>query len=494
MSETDTQSVDERRPSYEELVAKNAALTEELAALRALVERLNRQLFGKKSEKTRGKMPPVEKELRDRGELQTDPDSAKKKRKKNKKTREALPTEEVPHTVPEDAKTCPACGSTELKHLGEGKRTTEYEYIPGYFVRRIHIQQTLACSCGEYVVTAPAPQRVTEGGVYGPGLHAHIVTAKCTDSIPLHRIEKQFERQGIPIARATLVKLFHQAANLLEPLSARLLALVAESELVQADETPIKMQDGKRGYLWTFLSDDVIAYRYTASRSGATPQQVLGGGSGVLVVDGYTGYNRVFTPDGWTRAGCLAHARRKFFDARSTCPEAEQAMTAIREIYRVEHDARSLGVVRTDEHARLRETRSRPLVERFKEWLEEQQGLHPPKSAMGNAVNYALNNWAAITYFLEAVSVPLDNNASENALRVAALGRKNFLFVGHEQAGENLAGLYSLTATCKAQGVKPEPWLADILLRIQTHPHDRIDELLPRAWAEQFGGDEAWIS
>jgi transposase len=314
--------------------------------------------------------------------------------------------------VPEEAKICPSCGSTELRPLGEGKRTTEYEFIPARVIRRIHVQETLACPCGEYIATAPAPQRVTEGGVYGRGFHAYVVTAKCTDSIPLHRIAKQFERQGIPIARATLVKLFHQVANLLAPLYARLLVLVAKSELVQADETPLKMQDGTRGYLWTFLGNGVIAYRYTASRSGVTPQQVLGGGTGVLVVDGYTGYNRVFTPEGWTRAGCLAHARRKFFDARSTCPEAEQAMTAIREIYRVEHDARDLGVVRKPEHARMRETESRPRVERFKAWLTQQQGLHPPKSAMGKAVNYALNNWDSITYFLEDVSVPLDNNAS----------------------------------------------------------------------------------
>ena len=133
----------------------------------------------------------------------------------------------------------------------------------------------------------------------------------------------------------------------------------------------------------------------------------------------------------------------------------------------------------------LREERSRPIMERFRSWLEEQH--HPPRSAMGKAVNYALNNWDAHTAFLDNARIPLDNNASERALRVAALGRKNYLFVGHEAGGENLAGLYSLVATCEAHGENAQAYLADVLLRVQTHPQSRIHELLPKTWLELYG-------
>jgi len=212
------------------------------------------------------------------------------------------------------------------------------------------------------------------------------------------------------------------------------------------------------------------------------------------VVDAYTGYNRVFTPEGWSRAGCLAHARRRFFEAKNSCTEAETALDYIRQVYRVEHEARERGIVGGYRHSRLREEQSRPVMDRFRKWLEEQQGLHPPKSPMGKAVGYSLRNWDALTAFLDNGRIPLDNNASERALRGAALGRKNFLFVGHESAGENLAGLYSLAATCEAHGVNAQAYLADVLLRVQTHPQSRIHELLPMNWqavyAQQKSGEE----
>ena len=126
-------------------------------------------------------------------------------------------------------------------------------------------------------------------------------------------------------------------------------------------------------------------------------------------------------------------------------------------------------------------------MDRFRKWLEEQQGLHPPKSQMGKAVGYALRSWDALAAFLDNARVPLDNNASERALRGAALGRKNFLFVDHEAAGENLAGLYSLVATCEAHGVNAQAYLTDVLLRVQTHPQSRIDELLPMNWQAAYG-------
>jgi transposase len=148
----------------------------------------------------------------------------------------------------------------------------------------------------------------------------------------------------------------------------------------------------------------------------------------------------------------------------------------------VEHEAVQTGVVRMLAHRALRQHKSRPLLEQLHAWLTAQVPLHPPKGPMGKALSYALNQWQALSRFVDDERLPLDNNRSEGALRKVALGRKNFLFVGHQAAGENLAGLYALVATCEANGVNPEQYLADVLLRVQTHPNSRIDELLPHEW------------
>ena len=214
----------------------------------------------------------------------------------------------------------------------------------------------------------------------------------------------------------------------------------------------------KRAFMWTFLCDEpapIITYRFSPSRSGDTPAEVLGGSIGALVVDIYTGYNQITSTGGRTRVACLAHARRHLFEAMGTAPEVRHALDLIRDVYVVEHEARQLGVARTPEHQAMRQARSRPLMEALKAWLTEQRGAGPPKSPLGSAVGYALNNWTPLTRFLDDEKLPPDNNASESALRVVALGRKNHLFVGNQDAGNNVAGLYSLVATCQANGVSP---------------------------------------
>jgi transposase len=280
-----------------------------------------------------------------------------------------------------------------------------------------------------------------------------------------------------------MTDLFHRHAELLAPLSARLLARVAESEVVQADETSIKMLGTtKRAYVWTFLSDNLIAYRFSASRSGKTPSEVLGGTRGTLVVDMYTGYNHVTTVGGRERAACLAHARRKLFEARDSAPQVEEALKIIRDVYLVEHEIKARHLEQSSAHSEARRRLSRGFMDKLREWLARQEGLHPPKSLMGKAVSYCTKNWTELTRFLDDVRIPPDNNASEAALRAVALGRKNFLFVGHEEAGENIAGLYSLIATCEANSVNPYEYLRDVLIRVTDHPASRIDELLPDRW------------
>lgn len=457
-------------------------LSAELDEVRRKIAALERRVFGKSSE--RRKVPPVDRQLRK--ERPVDREASKKKRADNAAQKANLPTELVEHRVPEDQRSCSACGTEALKTVGNGKESVEYEYVPAYFRRRIHRRETLACDRCNHIITAPAPVRVTDKTCYGPGFVAHLIVAKCCDSSPIHRLEKQYAREGVPIARSTMNDLLHRGAELLSPLALRVLAIIAAADVVRADETSHRLQTSeKRAYIWTFTDGELIAYRFSADRSGQTPAKVLGGTQGTLVVDAYTGYNHVTKVGGRKRAGCMAHARRKFHEALATAPEAQTALDMILAVYRVEHDALADGVVRTEEHLAMRQARTLPVLQEMKTWLEQQKPLFPPKGPMGKAISYALNNWQALTRFLDDVNIPVDNNASERALRVIALGRKNFLFFGHEQAGENIAGLYTLVASCEAVGVNPVEYLTDVLIRIQDHPADRIDELLPHRWSRE---------
>jgi transposase len=452
------------------------------AATRAL-EVLERRVLGPKSEK----MPPPARELR-RTENKQDAEARRlaglERRRQRAALKETLRRQTVIHHVADEDLDCPHCGGNAEVPLGEGKRTSMFDYMPGYFVRQEHVQEKRACRCGQYIATADPPRRALDKSQYGPGFIAHLIVMKCADSIPLHRLAKQYQRLGIPMARSTLTDLFHAAAEKLEPLWKQLLATIAQSEVVQADETSLKMQrPNKRGFVWTFLAEDLIAYRFADNRSGETPLQVLGGTTGTLVIDGYTGYNRVTDVDGRDRAGCLAHVRRKIFDALPTAPEAaRRGLELILDVYRVEHEAKARQIVRTPEHLAMRQARSRAAMDRLHEWLVEEQPKHVPKGPLGSAISYALNQWDRLLCFLDNVNVPVDNNASESALRVVALGRKNFLFVGDVEAGDHLAILYSLVATCEARDIDPVAYLQDVIMRVDIHPASRIDELLPQNW------------
>jgi transposase len=226
----------------------------------------------------------------------------------------------------------------------------------------------------------------------------------------------------------------------------------------------------------------MIGFVYSFSRSGETPIKVLANTIGKLQVDGYVGYNRVCLPEGRVRVGCFAHVRRKFFEALSTESSAQRALDYILELYEVEYFAAEEGVLGTDRHLAMRILRSGDVMENFHKWLKDEKEKYSPESPMGKAIRYATNQWDALSEFLKDPKLKLDNNSAERALRPIALGRKNFLFLGNDQAGENLACLQSLVSTCMANSVNPLDYLTDILLRVQSHPQDRIDELLPMFW------------
>jgi len=460
------------------------ATTERNKELQELVEAYQQRLFGKKSEK----MPRPEDDLRKRGDiLPPDPEKLKAKRADGRKWKEELPTIDLVQALPSDLPTCDLCGDVP-HHPLPSKITYSVELVPAKVVRHRHIQPQVRCNCGHCIVCAPAPLRVGDKVQYGPQLAAHLIVGKCMDAIAIERTAKQLARIGVPISANTLFDLFHRSAELITRLYDLLVGQVRNHDIVLADETRLEVQEkGKtrRAWMWAFLAGDTIVYVFSPSRSGQTPVEVLGASQGTLLVDAYTGYNQVTTPEGRERAGCFAHCRRKLFEAMKDAPDLQKGLDLILDLYKVEHKAKELNVVGTYDHLELRRTESTPAMQRLHEWLTAQQAALLPESKAGKAVAYMLNQWANLTVFLGRATIPIDNNRSERAMRVVARGRDSYLFVGNDQCGKNLAKLLTLVHTAAAFGHNPQVYMADVLIQILNHPVSRLDELLPEHWKPQ---------
>jgi len=475
------------------LAERDATHASRAAELEAEVRRLERELLGPKTERIKISSPerdlgggePDEEELARRRE-----EAARKRRENAIAKQQALAADEAFYPVSDEQKRCPKCNGTRFGAL-KPETSTTIEYIPGRFVRRTHRREKLACSCGECILVAPAPLKLIAGGHYGFGFAAFLIVEKCVDSIPIHRIERRFQRLGIPISRATMNDLLHAAAERARPLITRLQKRVAALDIVLADETSMRLQDRKTwGFIWVFHGRDessageLVLYVFAVDRSGETPAQILGGTRGTLVVDGYTGYNNVTDPEGRARGGCWSHLRRKAFEARSEVGDlADIAISKIRGLFRVEHEATAIGIVGTPEHLALRQEKSRPIVDDFFDWVLANKDGILPKSPLAAALGYAINQRKRLELFLSDPRIPIHNNSSERRLRVVALGRKNFLFFGNPRAGRNIAGLYSLVGSCIENRVEPTEYLTDVLARVHEGMSDaELDALLPDRW------------
>jgi hypothetical protein len=262
---------------------------------------------------------------------------------------------------------------------------------------------------------------------------------------------------------------------------------VLSSKVIGTDDTPVTVQDhagkgAKTGRLWAYLGDrdhPFVVYDYTPDHTREGPERFLKSyPSGYLQSDGYTGYDRLHAR-GLVEVGCWAHARRKFHEARTSDPERSHAAIAwIGRLYGVEREARD-GAWDDARVLAARSERSRPLLESFGGWLEGEAKKVVPKSPVGEAIAYARSNWVALTRYLESPWLSIDNNATENAIRPIALGRKNWLHLGSDRGGRTAATLLSLVQTCKNLGNEPFAYLRDVLDRVSTHPANRIDDLLP---------------
>ena len=333
----------------EAALAYIAELEAQVAELRHRLDTHERHRFGQRSEK----MPTPGEQLRKEG-AKADPAATQALRQERREAKARLVKERFEHPVaPEIAACCPACQAGPLRPLGPGEVTQVIERVPARLVVHEHVVHKMVCPVCEHIETARSSvRRFGEQGQYGASVVADVVVSKTADALPLYRLSARYDREGLRLHRNTMVDLFHRAAEEVEPLYARLRALVAQQPVVLADETVLKRQRGDttgkagNGWMWTFIADlayDVlITYAYSVDRSGQTPVKVLGGTTGTLLVDAYTAYNPVTMPGSRIRAGCLAHARRKVFEAKMDGGDAaEVGLARILDAYRVLPAART---------------------------------------------------------------------------------------------------------------------------------------------------------
>lgn len=449
-------------------------LGNKLEVMQAELEVLKRA-FAKRSEKM-GKMPRIARQPR------TPAETADRRTEQALLRAEKVVTEEKTEPVPDALKKCSTCGGTSFRSVGTGKPSELYSYVPGYFRRTVHTREVVACRCGGCVITAPAPERWAEKTRYDASFVAHLVVSKCLVVTPLYRLEQSFARLGMPVARSTMNDLFRRAAQRLEPLREPLFAAITKDFLVLADETSFTMtKQASKAFVWAFLGENLTGYHFDLTRAGTVPVEVLGDSTGAIVCDDYRGYDPLTEQGHRLRCGCLAHARRKFFEAGDV-PEAKEALELIACMYRVEHEAERRGCVGTAGHLALRREFTRPLFVRLLLLARETRRAHGPKTLLGRAARYTWKNQRELAHSLRDARIPLDNNRAENALRVVALGRKNFLFVHSKEAGKELALLYSLVVSCTRVGVNPVEYIADVLDRIDKTADDHYVDLLPHRW------------
>lgn len=492
-----------------------------IAKLQHQLEQLLRQRYGRKSEKvdpaqlllfaqeilaaTEPKPVPTA--------TPTETPPAKKNGHGRKPLPASLPRKQVLHDLTPDQLPCPDCGAVRLK-IGEEVRE-QLEYVPASLIVLQHVRPKYACkACAAHVAIAERLPEPIEKGLPGPGLLAQVIVSKYADHLPLYRQERIFARHGVELPRQTTCDWMAISAELLAPIRQAMLKRVLQSRVIQTDDTPVKVQDPqtgamKTGRLWTYLGEDLhrfVVYDYTPDRSAEGPNRILADyPSGFLQSDAYSVYDQLHTR-GLVEVGCMAHARRKFDEAKTTDPErAHAALAWIARLYQIEREAKeqaneAIKGLRQESQLDAREQAtaqqsltetmlyqrrqelSRPVMEKFAEWLEMAQEQVLPKSPIGEAIGYARSHWAALTRYLDAGFLAIDNNAAERAMRPVAVGRKNWLHLGSDRGGGTAAVLMSLVQSCRSFGVEPFAYLRDVLDRVSTHPASRIAELLPDVW------------
>jgi transposase len=479
---------------YKQLQEKHAELAETLALLR-------RYVFGPRRE--RHLDDPDQGHLFDLHdtavELETiaptEPDTTapgqppQAKRPRRRTSFDHLPHIRVEHDLPESDKTCSCCGGAKQR-IGEDLSRV-LDFLPAKFEVTVHVLPKYACpKCRDGVASPPVPPKPIPGGIAGPGLVAHVLVSKFADHLPLYRLEDILIRHGVHLSRSTLCDWVRNAADLLGPLVDLQKTRVLQSPVLWTDDTPVTVLGGEnpgstKARFWPYIGDTehpYSVYDFTMSRARDGPVTFLKDYQGFLQADAYGGYDGIFLGSNGkiVEVACWAHARRKFYDARANAPrEANQVLEWIRQLYDVEDRARDFTAAQRQE---LRVRESVPILDRIEKSLDELSPRVLPKSALGKAITYARNQRAALRQYVSDGRLTIDNNVSERTLRLQAIGRKNWLFLGSEGAGPRAAVLFTILAGAKRHRLEPWAYVQDVLLRLSAGETD-LEPMLPDRWA-----------
>ncbi len=427
---------------------------------------------------------------------------------------ENLPRRDVVHDLTEAEKLCPCCGRPRVC-IGE-QTAEQLDLEPArFFVLRTR-KKSYACRHCDPAGVPPEQRLQTAGpaqvgpipkGLCGPGLLAHVITAKFADHTPLHRLAGQLARSGVALARSTLGDWLTRAADLLEPLYGLMHRRLLLSRVIHGDDTSVKLRVAgadrtRKAHLWVAIGDADYPYAvfdFTADHRAAGPVEFFRGYRGYLQADALAQYEQLYAADGVRHACCLAHARRKFVAAAEAKDErAEAAPALFRQLYAIERALPPLLLPDDDpvavwqrrqreEHRRcLRQRQAEPVLVRLKQWLDEHRPQALPKSPPGQAIGYTLNNWGALCRYLEQGYLAIDNNLSERTLRAIALGRNNWGVLGSAGAGRTAAVLYTMVGTCKHLSIGPFAYLSEALpglFALGDRPTaEQLAEWLPDRW------------
>jgi len=492
-----------------------------IAHQKLVIEKLKRQLYGQRSERTSRILDQMELKLEELESAATEDEIAaertaaktttvtayRRKRPARKPFAEHLPRERV--VVPGPA-TCLCCGGNRLRKLGETVTET-LEVIPRQWKVIQHVREKFTCRDCEKISEAPAPFHTTARGWAGPSLLAMILFEKFGQHQPLNRQAERYTREGVPLSLSTLADQVGAGCAVLEPILKRIETHVFAAERLHGDDTTVPvLAKGKTdiGRCWVYVRDDrpfgggappAAMFYYSRDRAGEHPEAHLARYAGILQADAYSGYNRLYEadrkPGPILEAACWSHARRPFFvlaDLAETAhrkargkmpvPISPLALETVRRIDALFEIERSINGKNAQERLAVRQRLSAPLVADLEAWIREQRAKLSRGNDIAKAIDYMLKRWTSFTRFLNDGRVCLSNNAAERALRGIALGRKSWLFAGSDRGGQRAAAMYSLIVTCKLNDVDPQAWLADVLARIAEHPAHKLDELLPWTW------------
>ena len=429
-----------------------------------------------------------------------------------KPRRQALPAhlERVEHRhEPEDTH-CPNADCRQpMQRIGEDV-SEKLDIVPAKFFVHRHIYGKWACRCCQQLHQEPAEPDVVDGGIPAAGLVAHTLISRFVDHLPYYRQEPINARSGVHTPRSTLASWGGAGGASLEPLYELHRAFILGCRVLHADETPVPLLDPgagktKKAYVWAWARSHHdphpgVIYEFCLGRGSQYPLAFLGGKGppvpepawqGTLITDQYGGYNAVLDAKRYPQrqsAACAAHARRRFEElsrggraghSASASAVATEAMQRWARIYRAEA---AFSEMSHDDRRQARQAVSRPLWEEFEVWLKLQRTQVLDGSKIAEAIDYSLNAWNALTLHLDDGAVVIDNNLIERQIKPWKLGAKNWLFAGSALAGQRAAVVMSLVQSAKLNGLDPWAYLRDVLARIHTHPHHRLEELLPHRW------------